>query len=133
MGRLYATSGKDFKIKLYDEETNKILSEMQGAKDGSLPGHANRVQCLKFNPLHPEQLLSGSWDKIVYLYDLKVGGPVLAFKGPMMHGDAIDVRLKDGVIRTGSNDPTDSLNLWDPRSPNHPLYILDWNGGLKDY
>jgi len=129
---MYATAGKDFKVRLYDEETNKLISEMQGAKDGSLPGHGNRVQCLKFSPLHPEQLLSGGWDRIVYLYDVRVFSPILALKGPMIHGDAIDIRLNDGIILTGANDPTDCLHLWDQRSPGQPLHSVDWNGGLKD-
>jgi len=46
-GTLLAVAGKDMKVKVYDETTKSLAFEMKEL--GELPGHSNRVFCVKFN------------------------------------------------------------------------------------
>jgi WD40 repeat protein len=58
-----ATAGKDKYIRLYDEQTKSIVLKMK--ENGELPGHSNRVFCVRFDPLSQHLLASGGWDNTV--------------------------------------------------------------------
>jgi WD40 repeat protein len=49
-GTLLATAGRDTKIRIYDETTKSLALVMK--ERGEMPGHSNRVFCVKFNPLN---------------------------------------------------------------------------------
>ena len=46
-GHSFVTGGKDGIIRLYDEQTRKLVKELKGGTNGQ-PGHTNRVFCSKF-------------------------------------------------------------------------------------
>lgn len=43
---------------------------------GELPGHGNRIFCLKFNPMNENMILSGGWDNTVCINDIREKGPI---------------------------------------------------------
>ena len=47
-GALLATAGKDRYVRLYDEQTKAMVMKLKEKKE--LPGHSNRIFCVKFNP-----------------------------------------------------------------------------------
>jgi WD40 repeat protein len=60
---LLATAGKDKYIRLYDEQTKSIIISMKESSE--LPGHSNRIFCVKFNPFDPNKIASGGWDNTI--------------------------------------------------------------------
>lgn len=109
-GRTLATSGKDFKVRLYDESTKSVIHEFPAASWQS-PGHGNRVFSLKFLPLDQQLLLSGGWDNNLHIWDLRSRKSVGYIYGPNISGDTID--FKEGEILTGSHRNKEYLEVWD--------------------
>lgn len=48
-GSQFATSGKDYHVRVYDEDTKSVVIDFSSAS-WNLPGHANRVFAVKFLP-----------------------------------------------------------------------------------
>ena len=67
----------------------------------NIPGHANRIFCVKYNKTHPHIVISGGWDKTIQIYDLRVGLTVSSIFGPFVSGDSLD--MIDDLIVAGSN------------------------------
>ena len=68
-------AGSDKAIYLYDELTRRLVCRM--ADNGiRLQGHTNRVFCTKFFPEDANMLITGGWDRIMKIYDTRVGRPV---------------------------------------------------------
>jgi WD40 repeat protein len=63
-GRAFATAGKDNIIRIYDEETKTITTELSGVK-WHTHGHNNRIFSLKFMPNDINIIGSGGWDQNV--------------------------------------------------------------------
>lgn len=63
-GRKFCTAGKDNIIRIYDEETKKITTELSGVK-WHKTGHSNRLFSVKIKPDEPDLLVSGGWDQNV--------------------------------------------------------------------
>jgi len=99
-GNILATAGKDYKIRLYDESTKSLVSTM--AERGNLPGHTNRVYCVKFNPYDRNMMASGGWDHTLQIYDVREAKPVHAMCGPNVCGESIDFRNDGYTCITGS-------------------------------
>lgn len=59
-GSLLATAGKDKYIRIYDEQTKSLVLKMK--ESGELPGHSNRIFCVKFDPNVENRIASGGWD-----------------------------------------------------------------------
>lgn len=109
-GRTFATAGKDFKVRLYDESTKSLIHTFQSASWQS-PGHGNRIFSLKFLSPDLPILLSGGWDNNVLIWDIRSKNSIGSFFGPNISGDTID--YKDGEVLTGSHRNKDYLELWD--------------------
>lgn len=75
-----------------------------------LQGHTNRVFCTKFLPEDPNVVLTGGWDRIMKIYDTRVGRPVGEILGPSISGDAIDVQGDE--ILAGSNRHKEPLAIY---------------------
>ena len=74
-GTKFTAAGRDAKIYLYDELTRQLITPM--ASNGiRLQGHTNRVFCTKFMPNDPNVVITGGWDRIMKIYDTRVGKPV---------------------------------------------------------
>lgn len=113
-GASFATAGKDYAVRVYDEntrqETAKLASGWIGAPSA---GHSNRIFSLKFVPDEPNLLASAGWDNTIQLWDLRQGSPVSSMFGPHVCGDAIDISGHELV--SGSWRPTKQLQIWDVR------------------
>lgn len=116
---MLATAGKDFKIRLYDEDTKTLLHTLQrGGEKHS--GHSNRIFWLKFHPSNSNLLLSGGWDNVVYVWDTRDYKPVNHFLGPNIWGESIDI---DGdKILAGSFNDEQNLMIFDLRKIKDPIY-----------
>lgn len=63
-GHSFCTAGKDNIIRIYDEETKKIRSNLSAVK-WHKQGHNNRVFSVRFKKDEPDILVSGGWDQNV--------------------------------------------------------------------
>mmetsp|Transcript_8408 Transcript_8408/g.16741 ORF Transcript_8408/g.16741 Transcript_8408/m.16741 type:complete len:369 (+) Transcript_8408:457-1563(+) len=123
-GAVFATAGKDFTVRVYDEATKTLMTEMRSGVGLSSPGHSNRVFSLKFNPTDPNTLISGGWDNTVQIWDLRLEHAVRSIYGPHICGDAVDIY--DNTIVTGSWRTKNQLELWDYGSGER-ISEIPWN------
>jgi len=127
-GTLFASAGKDTKIRIYDEETKVIKSILQSIQWQS-PGHNNRIFSVKFvNGDDPNTIISGGWDSNVHFWDLRTSKTYATIYGPSISGDAID--YKNGVVITGSHRSKDYLQLWDYKTKNK-IQEIGWEHGYQ--
>ena len=111
---VFATSGKDYAVRVYDEATKSQVAKLASGWVGApSAGHSNRVFALKFVPDDPQLLLSGGWDNTVQIWDLRINQPAASLYGPHICGDSIDIAGNEVV--TGSWRPTKQLQIWDLR------------------
>jgi WD40 repeat protein len=96
-------------------------------ENGELPGHSNRVFCVKFDPYNPNQIASGGWDNTIQLYDIRKKGPVASIYGPHICGEAIDFKDDTFTLLTGSYRQNEVLELFDLRTLKKTRTI-EWNG-----
>ena len=131
---VFATAGKDRKVRLYDEATKALISEMEGgcvslhvcvgircglccdkcccccrSLAEVTPGHSNRVYSLKFDPNDDNTIVTGGWDNTVQIWDTRVSHAVRLIFGPHIAGDAVDIM--DNVVLTGSWRPDRQLQV----------------------
>lgn len=99
-GKKFATAGKDYAIRIYDEATKTLVSKMEGGYHAITKGHSNRVFSLKFDQNDENTVVSGGWDNTVQIWDLRVERSVRSFYGPHICGDAVDIC--GGTILTGT-------------------------------
>ena len=109
-GSRLATSGKDFNVRVYDEDM-KAVSVLFPSASWKQSGHNNRVFSIKFVHDNPNILMSGGWDSNLIIWDMRVGESVGSLFGPNLSGDSID--YKDGQVITGSYRSKDQVQLWD--------------------
>ena len=64
----------------------------------------------KFSPDDPNVVISGGWDRIMKIYDTRVGRPVAQILGPLVSGDTIDI-AGDEIV-AGSNRHKDPLTIY---------------------
>ena len=111
---LFATSGKDKAVRVYDEATKTVVTKLASGWVGApSAGHSNRVFSLKFVPDDPQLLLSAGWDNTVQIWDLRINQPAASLYGPHVCGDAIDVSGNE--VLTGSWRQDKQLQIWDLR------------------
>ena len=92
---------KDKKIYLLDPEANPV---------GVLEGHTDAISSLSFEKQGPNGtpvLVSGSWDAIAKVWDLKSNALMFSFEG---HSHAVAVLAYNSLAITGSQDGT--LHFW---------------------
>jgi COMPASS component SWD3 len=58
-GSRFATAGKDYKVRIYDEATKSPISALSRGLGAAAPGHSNRVFSVKFHPTDENVLLVG--------------------------------------------------------------------------
>ena len=96
-------------------------------ENGEMPGHSNRVFCVKFDPLSQHTLASGGWDNTIQIYDIRKKGPVASIYGPHVCGDAIDFYNDGHTMLTGSYRQEDVIELWDIRTFKKTR-VVNWDG-----
>lgn len=124
-GQMLAVAGRDKKIWVYDETTKSLAFKMK--ERGQLPGHSNRIFCVKFNPKDQNMLASAGWDNTVCINDLRYRGPVHSIWGPHVCGDAIDFRSDGYTMVTGSYRAENALEVWDLRMFKRTK-VINWEG-----
>ena len=107
----FATAGKDYKIRLYDEATKSHVSTLSGGFGDVTAGHANRVFSLKFNPRDDNVLVTGGWDNTIQFWDVRVDHAIRSIFGPHVCGDAVDIH--GSTVVSGSWRPDSQLQTWD--------------------
>eukprot|EP00697_Spironema_sp_BW2_P016156 gnl/Spiro4/7282_TR3808_c0_g1_i1.p1 gnl/Spiro4/7282_TR3808_c0_g1~~gnl/Spiro4/7282_TR3808_c0_g1_i1.p1 ORF type:complete len:415 (+),score=48.95 gnl/Spiro4/7282_TR3808_c0_g1_i1:84-1328(+) len=110
-GTQFASCGRDYAVRVYDEATKTCVVKMAGGPNHYPPGHSNRVFAVKFHPGSPQLLASGGWDNTIQIWDLRAAIPVRSIYGPHICGDSLDIA--NDTILTGSWTPRNQLQLWD--------------------
>lgn len=119
-GSLFATAGKDANIRIYDEET-KSESQMLKKADWNHTGHDNRVFALKF--IEDKILLSGGWDSVIHVWDIRTGKSVKHMYGSNLSGESLD--FQDGKILAGCYSVKNQIQIWDFNTATR-VENIDW-------
>jgi COMPASS component SWD3 len=106
---VFATTGRDSKVRVYDETTKTLISTHFGGRGDVTAGHVNRVFALKFHPNDKNLLISGGWDNTIQLWDLRCDHAIRSIFGPHVCGDSID--LFGDTLLTGSWRPEEQLQV----------------------
>mmetsp|Transcript_31918 Transcript_31918/g.5781 ORF Transcript_31918/g.5781 Transcript_31918/m.5781 type:complete len:159 (-) Transcript_31918:37-513(-) len=88
-GRQLAVGCSNMTIKVFDESTKQILTELLPGMGDRL-GHANRIFAVKW--VGEDRLLSAGWDNNIILWDVRTGNSIRGNYGPHICGDGIDIR-----------------------------------------
>jgi len=99
-GYKFASAGKDKIIRIYDDETKKLICSLEKGFMAKHVGHSNRIFSLKWKPDDPNILISGGWDNCVLLWDLRSKNCFRSIFGPHIAGQTIDIQ--NDIIVTGS-------------------------------
>ena len=126
-GDLFASAGRDSKIRIYDDSTKKVLLSLEGRQWVS-PGHTNRVFSVKFINDDPNVLISGGWDNAAYMWDIRLKRSIDSMFGVCLMGDSLD--YKNGQILIGNKKNKEQLQLYDYKTRGL-LKIIDWEVGYK--
>ena len=59
-------------------------------------------------------MISGGWDSVIHIWDLRLGKSIKSFYGPHVAGDSIDV--KNNTILVGCYSSKSQIQLWDFRN-----------------
>jgi len=112
----FATGGKDTKVRLYDYQSKKLITEYSRNEFDleTTRGHCNRVFSIKFNPNDTNVMYSGGWDDTVQVWDLRSSSSTRAIFGPHICGDSIDIF--NNTLLTCSWRTSDQIQLWDIRN-----------------
>lgn len=59
-------------------------------------------------------IISGGWDSVIHVWDIRHAKSVKSFYGPHLAGDSLDYR--NNVILTGCYAAKDQIQTWDIRN-----------------
>jgi COMPASS component SWD3 len=125
-GRQFATAGRDFIVRIYDETTKALVTEFTPGGAAS-PGHSSRIFSVKYYIEDPNILISGGWDSTVQVWDMREGSAVRAIFGPFVCGDSLDISRR-GIL-AGSWREKEQLQIFD-LGTGELLNNIDWDGGV---
>ncbi|CAK84695.1 unnamed protein product (macronuclear) [Paramecium tetraurelia] len=99
-GEVFATSGKDCKIRIYEgEKRNQFIHLLQPISKNNQIGHLNQVFALKFLEEFPTILLSCGWDGNLVIWDLRDKRIVGSIQGPHVQ---VNMALTEQIINYNS-------------------------------
>lgn len=115
-GDKFLTGGKDAKIRVYDNETKKMISDFARNEFDleTARGHCNRIHSIVFHPTNENVFFSGAWDNSLQVWDLRSPIAARAILGPNVSADTLDV-YQDYLV-AGSWRTEDQLQLFDMRT-----------------
>lgn len=90
-------------------------------------GHDNRVFAVKFIDEHT--LISGGWDSVVHIWDLRQGKSIRHFYGANISGESLD--YEGGRILAGCYAAQKQLQIWDIKTLKK-VEEIDWSGNIDD-
>ncbi|MEL6458729.1 MAG: hypothetical protein AAFQ91_10835 [Cyanobacteria bacterium J06621_15] len=109
-GKTLASSNADGSIQLWDTQTRKEIKPSSGE---SLAGHENWVNSVSFNPQNDTELVSGSNDETIKVWNIKTGEQKYIKKG-RSEFDAVSFSFDGETIAAASFDNT--IKLWDAQT-----------------
>uniref|UniRef100_A0A1B6G4E3 Anaphase-promoting complex subunit 4 WD40 domain-containing protein n=1 Tax=Cuerna arida TaxID=1464854 RepID=A0A1B6G4E3_9HEMI len=150
-GTKLITGGRDASIRVYDLTTKKLwkeysrnqqsdisispsfYSELSSAsEEAQRMHHRKRVYCVRNLPEDFNIFVSGGWDCIVKIWDIRVpSGCVRDIDGPYIFGEAIDIC--QGKLLSASCQASNTLALWDIGSGTLISDIVPTNKGVYLY
>ncbi|CAN2390792.1 microtubule severing [Pristimantis euphronides] len=120
-GSVFATAGRDRHIRLYDSQTNEMLTYLMAPDilmDDELSltsGHTRRIFALRFHPSERHVFVTGGWDDSIKVWDKRMAKEARRLiGGPHICGPGIDIR--NHHVLTASWVARNALQLWDLRS-----------------
>lgn len=115
-GSLFAAAGKDANVRVYEEATKTEWALLRGGSDSTLrEGHVTPIFSLRFHDSEPHTLVTGGWDRVLHVWDLRSATPSATFFGPFVTGDCVDMHGHD--VLAGSHARADQLRIFDRRRP----------------
>lgn len=105
-------SESTMKVTIHPYPETKSITTKLGRADWNNKGHANRIFCVKF--VDENTLISGGWDSVIHMWDLRQGKSINSFYGPHVSGDSID--LKNNQVLIGCYAAKNQLQIWDLRN-----------------
>lgn len=80
-----------------------------GCAEWNNRGHSNRIFSIKF--IDDNTIISGGWDSVIHLWDIRQGKSVQSVFGPHVAGDSID--HCNGEILIGCYAAKNQIQIWD--------------------
>ncbi|MCZ6691280.1 MAG: hypothetical protein O7H41_16965 [Planctomycetota bacterium] len=126
-GKVLATSGSDYSIRIWDVAAGKERARFVG--------HRNVVSSVAFSP-DGKRLVSGGHDDTIRIWDADTGKAILRINGPnakgkrLMYGGVSSVAFAPDGLTIASGHASNEIHLWDavtgrellkidgPRAPN---------------
>lgn len=143
---LVATAGKDTCVRIYDAARMSLVSTFgtadpelrrYEASTGLAVGHTSRVFSIRFATEDPNLLISGGWDSVVRLWDLRTCKTIRTLHDAHLCGDSLDV--SDHSLLVGCFANHRALRVYDLRTA-ALLSVAPWDavaagasGGTKIY
>jgi WD40 repeat protein len=125
---LFCTGGLDRKLRVYDDETCKLVTE-PGVPELGMESHGNRISAVMWSKVDPNILISGGWDNTVKIWDVRDNKCVRQVFGPYVTGEGLDTHGE--MILTGSARPSEQVEIWDLRTSD-PLQAIKWPSSTQD-
>ena len=96
------------KVLRFQTDTKTVTTDLAAAQWNNR-GHSNRVFSVKF--IDDNTLISGGWDSVLHLWDIREGKSVNSVYGPHVAGDSIDI--KKGELLVGCYAAKNQVQIWD--------------------
>lgn len=123
-GRRFVVAGSKGHVEVYDDDIFKLVSCFPDEKK-----HKNTVFAAKFFPESESLLISGSWDRQVKIWDVRVKGQSQVMYGPMTQGDTLDMQSDGCTILTAGSIGGASFHTYDLRNLSKgPTLTVGWGG-----
>jgi len=141
----------------FSDDNNQLASGNLGpvfriwdVKNGSfkeVSGHSAKVNSFAFNPVHPEQLATGSYDRTICLWKIGEKEPPQTQisppqeepeQPPVVEADTVQTFADRQIISKANftvQSPNVSINIWDDRREDGDIISLFFNGQpvLEEY
>jgi COMPASS component SWD3 len=92
-------------------DTKSITTKL-GAAEWNYRGHSNRIFSIKF--IDENTMVSGAWDSVIHVWDIRQAKSVKSFFGPHVAGDSLD--FQDNTLLIGCYAAKNQLQFWDMRT-----------------